>query len=186
MPHRQRISFDASAGPSSVHPEGEKEEDDDRDSVVSANTVFDRTFVRLISFVYDQFPGSRLLSSTSLPPRYGFENLFAVADPQGSSRPKLCLYPCVSEIVSSTQARSTKLAPESKPIRHVLPLKRRMFAVADKPSYTRLLLFVNPDFSRLTANKSFAKTRAGSVSFFDMERSEKYSRSLLEGNSHAL
>ena len=63
LPHRQRVTFDASAGPSAVHPESEEEEDDDRDSVVSAFIVFDKTFTRLISFVYDQYPESRRLSS---------------------------------------------------------------------------------------------------------------------------
>ena len=43
-------------------------------------------------------------------------------------------------------------------------------------------LMVNPAFSHLTANR----TIAGSISFDDMEKLEKYSRSLLEGNSHAL
>ena len=88
LQHRHRVSFNASAGPSSVDPEGEEEEeDDDRDSVVSASTVFDKTFTRLISFVHDQYPESRPLSFPSLPPLCGFDSLFAVADPQGSSRP---------------------------------------------------------------------------------------------------
>ena len=108
-----------------------------------------------------------------------------MADLQSSSGPKLCLYPRVSEIVSETQDRSAKLVLESKPIYRVLLLKSRMFAVADEPNYTRLLL-VNPDFSRLTANRTIAKTCAGTVSFLDMECLEKCSQSLLEGNSHAL
>ena len=60
-----------------------------------------------------------------------------------------------------------------------------MFMVVDESNYSRPLL-VNPDFSRLTANRTIPKTRAGIVSFVDMEHLEKYSRSLLEGNSHAL
>ena len=60
-----------------------------------------------------------------------------------------------------------------------------MFTVADEPNYSRPLL-VNPDFSRLTANRTIPKTRAGTVSFVDMECLEKCFRSLLEGNSHAL
>ena len=60
-----------------------------------------------------------------------------------------------------------------------------MFTVADEPNYSRPLL-VNPDFSRLTANRTIPKIRAGTVSFVDMERLEKCFRSLLEGNSHAL
>ena len=123
--------------------------------------------------------------SSPLPPRCGFENLFAVADPQGYSRPKFYLYPLVLEIVSQTQDRSAKLARESKPVHRVLPLKRRMFAVADEPDNATPLL-VNPDFSRLTANKTITNTSAGSISFADMEKLEKCSRSLLEGNLHAL
>ena len=45
---------------------------------------------------------------------------------------------------------------------------------------------VNFDFSCLTGNKTIAKTRVGSVSFADLEKLEKCSRSLLEGNSHVL
>ena len=91
----------------------------------------------------------------------------------------------MAEIVSETQDRSTRLVQESKPVHRVLQLRCCMFAATDDLDYTRPLL-VNPDFSLLMANKSIAKTPAGSISFADMERLEKCSRSLLEGNSHAL
>ena len=108
-----------------------------------------------------------------------------MADPLSSSQPRLRLYLRVSEIVSETQDRSAKLALEAKPIHRVLPLKRGMFTVMDEPNYTRPLL-VNPDFSRLTANRTIPNTHAGTVSFVDMECLEKCSRSLLEGSCHAL
>ena len=174
MPCRQRVTFDASAGPSVVSPDGEEEKGDDCNSVVSASPVLDKTFMWLVSFIYEQYPESRSHSSPPLSLRCGFENLFAVANPQGSSRPKRNLYPHISKIVSQTQDRSAKLARESKPVHRVLLFKRRIFAVADEPDYTTLLL-VNPDFSRLTANKTIAKTRAGSISFADMEKLEKCS-----------
>ena len=142
---RRSVSFDNSTSPSSVHPEGELEDDDDRASIASVDAVCDKTFARLIAFVYDQYPESRSLSSPSLPPWCGFESLFAVSDPLSSFRPKLRLYPRVSEIVSDNRNRSAKLALESKPIHRVLRLKRRMFTVADEPNYSRPLL-VNPDF----------------------------------------
>ena len=94
------MTFDVSAGPSPVDPDGEEEEEDDRDSVVSASLVFDKTFTGLINFVYEKYLKSRLLSPPSLPTRCGFENLFAVSDPPGSPRPRLCLYPRVSEIIN--------------------------------------------------------------------------------------
>ena len=89
------MTFDVSAGPSPVDPEGEEEEDDS-DSVVSTSPVLNKTFTRLINFVYDQYPDSRPLSP-SLPPRYGFENLSAVSDPPGSSHPRLHIYFQVTE-----------------------------------------------------------------------------------------
>ena len=153
--------------------------------MVSASPVFDKTFTWLVLFIYEQYPESRLLSSPPVPRRCGFENLFAVADLQGTSRLKLRLYPRVSEIVAQTQERSAKLAGESKAVHKVLPLKHYMFAVADEPDYTMPLL-VNLDFLHLAANKTIAKTRAGSISFANMEKLEKCSRSLLEGNSHLL
>ena len=67
----------------------------------------------------------------------------------------------------------------------VLPLKRRIFSDADDPEFTSPLM-VNTDFSRLTGNKTIAKTRMGSVSLVDLEKLEKCSLSLLEGNSCAL
>ena len=63
FPLRRNVSFDNSTSPSSAHPEGELEDDDDRDSVASVDAVYDKTFARLIAFVYDQYPESRLLSS---------------------------------------------------------------------------------------------------------------------------
>ena len=129
------MTFDVSADPSPVDPAGEEEEEeDDRNSVVSASPVLDKTFTRLINFVYEQYPESRPLSPPSLP-RCGFENLFAMSDPPGSSRPRLCPYPQVSEIIDQAQERSARLARESKPLHRVLPSKRRLFHVADQPEF---------------------------------------------------
>ena len=70
------------------------------------------------------------------------------------------------------------------PIRR-LRVKHRSFSVADDLDYTTLG-WLNPDFARLTRNKTITKSCAGFVSFADMEKVEKCSRSLLEGNSHSL
>ena len=135
LPRRSCVFFEASANPS-VDPDDEEEEEDDHDSVVSTSPVMDKTFACLISFVYEQYTESRPLSSPPLPPCCGFDNLFAVADPPRSSRPKLRLYPQVSEIVSQTQDHSAKLAHEAKPLHRVLSLKRRIFNVTDVPEFT--------------------------------------------------
>ena len=77
-----------------------------------------------------------------------------------------------------------KLARESRSLLHILPLKCHSFSVADDPAYTTLR-WLNPVFAGLTGNKSIAKARAGSVSFADMEKAERCSRSFLEGHSHS-
>ena len=66
-----------------------------------------------------------------------------------------------------------------------MPLKRRLFSVADDPDYTTPR-WLHADFARLTGNKVIAKSRAGTFSFADMEKVEKCSRSFLEGISHSL
>ena len=117
-----------------------------------------------------------------MPPCCELE-LFATADHQGSSQPKLQVYPRV-EIVSQTQDCSAKLAHESKLLHRVLPLKRRLFSVVDDQDYATLQ-WLNPDFTRLTGNKMIAKSRDGDVSFTDVGKVEKCSYSFLEGNSHS-
>ena len=44
-------------------------------------------------------------------------------------------------------------------------------------------LFVNPDFSRISKNKSILKTRASSVSLVDLEKLDRGSRTILAGDS---
>ena len=44
LSRRQRVTFHTSAGPSVVSPDGQEEEDDDRDSMASASPVLDKTF----------------------------------------------------------------------------------------------------------------------------------------------
>ena len=74
---------------------------------------------------------------------------------------------------------------ESKLLHRVLPLKHRLFSVADDLDYTTPR-WLNPDFARLTGNKMIAKSCARTVSFADMEKVGKCSCSFLEGNSHSL
>ena len=81
--------------------------------------VVDEAYTHLINFVYDQHPESRPLDSPLVPPRCAFEELFTIANSQGSSRPKIRGYPFVEEIVSQTQDRSAKLARDSKPLHQV-------------------------------------------------------------------
>ena len=107
-----------------------------------------------------------------------------VADPQASAHPKLRVYPRVEELVAQTQGRAAKLAHESKPLHCILPLKRRLFSVDDDPDYTTQR-WLNPDFARLAGNKTITKARAGSMSFADMEKVEKCSRTFLEGHSQS-
>ena len=66
----------------------------------------------------------------------------------------------------------------------MIPLRRRTFPVADDPNYTAPR-WLNPDFARLTRNKSIAESRAGTVSFSNMERLERTSRTIVRGFSQS-
>ena len=64
----------------------------------------------------------------------------------------------------------------------MIPLRRRVFPVADEQNYAAPK-WLNPDFARLTRNKSVPKSRAGTMSFSDMERLERTSRTIVGGFS---
>ena len=88
-------------------------------------------------------------SDPSMPTRCDFESYFAVADPQAVGRPRMRWYPRVQAIMAKTQERAGKLARESKSVQKVIPLRRRVFPVADDPDYIAPR-WLNPDFARLT------------------------------------
>ena len=83
-----------------------------------------------------------------MPPCCHFESYFAVADPQAVSRPRIHWYPRVQAITAKTQERAGKLARESKSVQKVIPLRRRVFPVADDPDYAAPR-WLNPDLARL-------------------------------------
>ena len=92
------------------HPEDD--DDDDKDSVVEP-PVLDKTYARLINFIYDRFTNSRPSSSAHVPTRCEFEEFFAVSDPPTASRQNLTVYPRVAEIVDSSAEKASRLARES-------------------------------------------------------------------------
>ena len=57
-------------------------------------------------------------------------------------------------------------------------MRRRVFPVADEQDYAAPK-WLNPDFARLARNKSISKSRAGTMSFSDMERLERTSRTIV-------
>ena len=67
----------------------------------------------------------------------------------------------------------------------MIPLCRRSFPVADDLDYAAPR-WLNPDFARLTRNKSIAKSRAGTVSFSNLERLERTSHTIVGGFSQLL
>ena len=71
-------------------------------------------------------------------------SFFSVAEPHSAARPLLCIYPRVNELVADTSERVSKLACESEPLSRVIPLRRKVFSVADQPDYS-LPRFLNPD-----------------------------------------
>ena len=154
----------------------EDEDEDDQESVV--DFPVDKTFKCLVNFIYEQYPDSRPHSDSAVPQRCEFESFFATSDSQSVGRQKLRWYPRVQEITDKTQEHAQQLACESKSAQKVIPLRRRTFPVADDPDYAAPRWF-NPDFARLARNKSIAKSRAGTVSFSDMERLGRISRTVV-------
>ena len=168
---QRQVTFDSASSP----VVSEKVEHDDAASAV------DHSFVRLPKFLYDQYPESRPL----LPPRCGFESLFAPADPPESSRPHFRLYPRVQEVMCATRERAVALSRRLQPLSAILPKKNRKHSVADVPDFSSAPT-VNPDFSCLTDNKTVSNKRWGSITFLEMEHMGSVLCSLLEGNSHSL
>ena len=162
--------------------EPEDEDEDDQESVV--DVLVDKTFKRLVNYICDQYPDSRPHSDPSIPPRCEFESFFATSDPPSIGRQRLRWYPRVQEITSNTQERAQRLACKSKSIQKVISLRRRAFPVADNPDCTAPR-WLNPDFARLTRNRTITKPRARSVNFSDMERLERTSRTVVGGFSQS-
>ena len=110
----QGFQFGAQTGTEfAYHPEEEDEED--RESIADP-PVQDRTYARLIDFIYNRFANSRPSASANLPPRCEFEDFFAVSDPPSAARHNLTVYPRVAEIVDSSAERASRLARESRPL----------------------------------------------------------------------
>ena len=129
-------------------------------------------------------PDSRPHFDPAVPPRCDFESFFATSDPQSVGCQRLRWYPRVQEITAKTQERAQRLAHESKSTQKVIPLRRRSFPVVNDPDYAAPR-WLNPDFAQLTRNRSNAKSRVGSITFSDMERLERTSRTVVGGFSQS-
>ena len=126
-----------------------------------------------------------MLSTPLLAPHFGFEVLYALSESSESTRLRFHLYPRVDEILADVHDRVDALSKTSKPLSAILPRRRRYHSVADITDFTAPLS-LNSDFSRLAENKCVSTRRAGTISFFEMERMESSTCSLLEANSYSL
>ena len=106
----------------------------------------------MVQYVYDQYEESRPLSDPAAPPRCDFESYFAISDPQSSLRPCMRMYPRVNELMSKSRERAAKFARESKPLHKVIPIRRKVFPIADDPDFSAPR-WLNPDFARISNNK---------------------------------
>ena len=122
--------------------------------------------------MYDKFVESRPLSDSLAPPRCDFESYFSISEPQSSVCPRLRIYPHVNELVAQSSEQATKLARESKLLSKVIPLRRKVFPVADQPDYASPH-FLNPDFTRISAT------------FADFEKVERVACTLVAGQSQS-
>ena len=159
----------------------EDEDEEDRESVADP-PLQDRTYARLIDFIYNRFAYSQPSASANAPPRCEFEDFFVVADPPSAARHNLTVYPRVPEIVDSSAEMASRLARESCCLHHVVPLRRKMFFVGDNPKYCNAR-FVNPDFSRIFKHKTIHKTCTSMVNLADLEHLERGSRTIIAGDS---
>ena len=181
-PARPRVAFAHPIESISAHdPEDDDDDDDDRDSIAEPSIV-DKTLARLFNFVYDKLVESRPLSDPSVPPRCVFEDYFAVSKPPSSARQRLRVYPRVNEILDVSTKKASRLVRESKPLHKVVPLRRKIFQVADALDFVAAR-FVNPDFSRISNSKNIQKSRSSSVSFADLEKIERAGRTVIAGYS---
>ena len=107
-----RARLQASVGHQVFVREPEDEDEEDQESVVDFPVV-DKTFNKLVHYIYEQYPDSRPHSDPLVPPRCDFESYFAVADPQAVGRPRMRWYPRVQELMAKTHERAIKLTRES-------------------------------------------------------------------------
>ena len=176
-----RFALSSDASPSAPE-QAEEEEEDDADLVTSNLPVVDETLVRLTNFIHERYPESCPLSAPPLAPRCSFESLFVVSDPPESTRLCFRLYPRVADIIQNTRDCTANLAKRTKPLSSILPKKRRLQSMADELEFASPQV-LNPDFSRLTENKTISNKRLGMVSFFELERMEGCAKALPEVNS---
>ena len=94
------------------------DDEDDADSVTAS--AADHLFVRLSKFFSDRYPSLILCPLLRFLQGYGFELLFAYADPRGSSRPHFRLYPRVAEVMPTAHVRAAALS-RNKPSFGCLP-----------------------------------------------------------------
>ena len=94
----------------------------------------------------------------------------------------MTVYPRVAEIVDASADRAARLARESRPLHRVVPLRRKLFNVGDRPDFCNAR-YVNPEFSRISQNKNILKSHNASMSLLDLEKVECGVRSILAGDS---
>ena len=71
--------------------------------------------------------------------------------------------------MTATRKRAAALSRKMKPLSAILTKKNRKHSVADVPEFSTNPP-VNPDFSRLTDNKTVSNKRWGSITFLEMNR----------------
>ena len=172
-----RASSQAPEG--SYHPDDDDE--DDRESIGDPPAP-DKAYVRLIDFIYDRFHHSKPSAAAQVPPRCDFESYFSISDPPSASRQFLTVYPRVAEIIDASADRVARLARESRALHRVVPLRRKLFNVGDRPDFCNAW-YVNPEFSRISQNKNILKSHNASMSLSDLEKVERGVRSILAGDS---
>ena len=92
----------------------EDDDVDDKDSLAEA--PLDRTFARLVDYIYERFPHLEPQIVASSAPRCEYESYFSIADPPEPSCKFMRLYPRVSEIQAASGEHAANLSRESRPL----------------------------------------------------------------------
>ena len=139
---------------------------------------------QLIDFVYQHFPDSKPDHPASVQNRCQFESFFALSAPPEPSRKPLVLYPRVKQLIERAQSKAASLARESRSLSKLVPLRRRSFSIGNDREFCNHRL-LNSHFARICRSKSVPRSRTTAITFADLERLERDSRTVLAGQSQA-
>ena len=164
------------------------DDDDDDDDIVKIDSVGvarGRMAAQLSDFIYNEFSDAKPAQQEAYENRSFFEDYYALSAPPESQRKPLVLFPRVRNLIKRNQDRAITMSRESRSLSKVLAFRRRTFSVGNDPDFCNNKL-LNTNFARLCRSKSIPRSRTTAVTYSDLERLERGSRTVVAGQSQAL